>query len=414
MTNRMWKIILALCLLVGTVAQAQVRPELAKSPPMGWNSWNWFGKEAINEQMIREIIDAMASSGLRDAGYNYVVVDGGWRDSKLGPNGELLVHPAKFPGGMKALADYAHSKGMKFGLHTTPGSHDCGMDKVGGWGLEEVHVKQFKDWGIDFVKLDKCRFSLDEQPNYPRNDPRWKKGWESEPKNLQTAYAKWSKLMKESGRDMVLSASAYQFFPWYPQLTNLGRTTGDIKSKQSGGAIFDSEKPGSVMAIVEKNNRHAAKAGNGYWNDPDMLVTGDQGLTQEEQKAHFALWCLMSSPLILGNDPRVMTAQEKAIILNKEAIAINQDPTEQGKRIKQDGKAEVWAKKLKNGDYAVLLLNRDAQAAQNITVNWTDLGLAGTKKVRDVYAAKNLPAAKDKFSQSISPRSGLFLVVQAK
>ena len=168
------------------------------------------------------------------------------------------------------------------------------------------------------------------------------------------------------------------------------------------------------MAIVEKNNRHAAKAGNGYWNDPDMLVTGDQGLTQEEQKAHFALWCLMSSPLILGNDPRVMTAQEKAIILNKEAIAINQDPTEQGKRIRQDGKAEVWAKKLKNGDYAVLLLNRNAQAAQNITVNWTDLGLAGTKKVRDVYAAKNLSSAKDKFSQSIPPRSGLFLVVQAK
>ncbi|WP_048921131.1 glycoside hydrolase family 27 protein [Rufibacter radiotolerans] len=400
--------------LLGTFAQAQVSPALAPSPPMGWNSWNWFGKEAINEKMVREVIDAMAASGLRDAGYTYVVVDGGWRDTKLGPNGELLPHPQRFPGGMKALADYAHSKGLKFGLHTTPGSHDCGMDKVGGWGYEEVHVKQFADWGLDFLKLDKCRFSLDEQPTYPRNDPRWKKGWESQPQNLQTAYAKWSSLLKASGRAMVLSASAYQFFPWYPALTHMGRTTGDIKSKQSGGAVFDSEKPGSVMAIAGKNNQHVQKAGKGYWNDPDMLVTGEQGLTQEEQKSHFALWSIMSAPLILGNDPRVMKEEEKKIILKKEAIAINQDPTEQGKRITAAGKAEVWAKKLKNGDYAVLLLNRDAAAAQAITVTWAQLGLSGSRKVRDVYAAKSLGTAKDKFSQTIPPRSSLFLVMQAR
>ena len=166
-TNFKMRIIFSLLLaLVLTGAQAQVRKELAKTPPMGWNSWNWFGKEAINEKLIREVIDAMAANGLKDAGYKYVVIDGGWRDTKLGPKGELLVHPERFPGGMKALADYAHSKGLKFGLHTTPGSHDCGQDKVGGWGHEEVHVKQMADWGVDFIKLDKCR-----QSEYASNDP---------------------------------------------------------------------------------------------------------------------------------------------------------------------------------------------------------------------------------------------------
>src|SRR5690242_19416447 len=128
---------------------------LAPAPPMGWNSWNWFGKDQINEKIVREVIDAIVKNGLRDAGYKYVVVDGGWRDTVLGPNGELRADPHKFPHGIKALADYAHSKGLKFGLHTVPGTWDCGGDKVGGYGHEKVQIQQFVNWGIDFIKLDK-------------------------------------------------------------------------------------------------------------------------------------------------------------------------------------------------------------------------------------------------------------------
>ncbi|TZF86176.1 sugar-binding protein (plasmid) [Pedobacter sp. BS3] len=398
---------------VFTLTYAQPDNGLAKTPPMGWNSWNYFGKAGIDEKIIKEVIDAMAAHNMKQLGYEYIVVDGGWRDTVLGKNGELLVNKQKFPHGMKALADYAHSKGFKFGLHTVPGSHDCGCDKVGGWGVEEVQAKQFTDWGLDFVKLDRCRFSLDEHPDYPKKDPRWYKGWDAEGKNILTAYSKWSKLLKESGRKILFSASAYRFYDWYPQLTNMGRTTGDIKSNQTKGAVFDNPKVNSVMTVADKNNKYSQYAKPGYWNDPDMLVTGAQGLTYEEQKAHFALWCIMTSPLMLGNDPRNMTSEELSIITNKQAIAINQDPTEQGKKIKSEDNAELWAKKLKDGSYAVLLLNRDNAVAKPITLSWTDLGLTGKKQISDVYAGKKLGSFNNSFSATVNPHSGLFITVKA-
>jgi len=391
-------------------SHAQQKKQLAGTPPMGWNSWNYFGKEDINEKIIKEAIDAMVWEGLLKAGYEYIVIDGGWRDTALGKNGELVAHPIKFPNGIKPLADYAHAKGLKFGLHTVPGSHDCGLNKVGGWGNEEVQVKQFIDWGVDFIKLDRCRFSLDDNPDYKRKDARWYKGWEGD--NLEKAYTKWSELLKKSGRPILLSASVYKYYDWYPKLTNMGRTTGDIKSVQTGGAVFDDEKTNSVMTVAVKNNQYAKYAKPGYWNDPDMLVTGNQGLTNEEQKAHFALWCIMSSPLILGNDPRNMSAEEKKIILNKEAIAINQDATEQGTRINVNSKSEVWAKRLSNGNHAVLLLNRDAKASSDITLHWSDLKLKGTKKVRDVYQLKDVGTFKDQITKNIPPHSGLFLIIK--
>jgi alpha-galactosidase len=135
----------------------QKDPDLAPTPPMGWNSWNYFGKHDINEKIVYEVIDAMVEHGLRDAGYNYVVIDGGWRDVKLSPEGKLLPHPEKFPNGIKPLADYAHERGLKFGLHTVPGTHDCGGDEVGGYNREELHIQQFVEWGLDFVKVDLCR-----------------------------------------------------------------------------------------------------------------------------------------------------------------------------------------------------------------------------------------------------------------
>lgn len=389
-------------LIVGQLySQSLPFKDLAGTPPMGWNSWNWFGKRDINEQLVREVIDAMVSTGLRDAGYRYVVIDGGWRDAKLGPNGELLCHPLKFPNGIKPLADYAHDRGLKLGLHTVPGTHDCGGDPVGGYGHEEVHIGQFVDWGIDFIKLDRCQY-------------RDEGGWTEE--LIRELYTKWSELIQATGRDIIFNISAYQFREWNPGISHMSRTTLDISAKVTGGANFVDEKPVknflSVMTIAEQNNEVAQYARPGYWNDPDMMVTGEQGLTLEEQKAHFALWCIMSSPLFLGNDPRNMTPEEKDIVLNETAIGINQDPTGQGTCIHRQGDTEIWAKKLSNGKTAVLLLNRNPDERVSISLNLPDMGITGKARIYDVYARKDLGTFSGKFSQHVSPRSGLFIVIE--
>lgn len=371
----------------------------AKTPPMGWNSWNWFGKPNINEKIVKEVIDAMAKEGLRDAGYNYIVVDGGWRDTKLTPNGGLLANPKKFPSGMKALADYAHSKGLKFGLHTVPGTHDCGGDKVGGYGNEEVQLQQFIDWGLDFIKLDRCKLL--------------EGGWNEE--LLTKTYTKWSDLIKKSGKEIILNVSAYEYRDWNPQVSQMSRTTLDIGAKANGGARFDyikkSENFHSVMQIAEQNNEDAKHARPGYWNDPDMLVTGSQGLSIDEQKSHFALWCIMSSPLFLGNDPRFMTPEEKSIITNKEAIRINQDPTEQGIRIKSENGTEIWAKKMRGGQVAVLFLNRSSFEAKNISISLKELGFSGKTRGKDVYSGKKMGTLPDNVSQVLKPQTSIFFLL---
>lgn len=369
---------------------------------MGWNSWNWHGKRDINEKVVEETIDAMVATGLRDAGYRYVVVDGGWRDTKLGPGGELRSHPTRFPGGMKRLAEYAHRRGLKFGLHAVPGTHDCGGDAVGSHGCEELHLRQFIDWGLDFLKLDKCRF-----------EP----GWTEEA--LQATYTRWSQRLAGCGRDILFSISAYVFRDWYPDVCHMARTTYDIRARiHQGGAGFDDPVPRenflSVMAVAEQNNQSASRGGRGYWNDPDMLVTGDQGLTPDEQRAHFALWCVMSSPLMLGSDPRQMSAVEREILLNTECIAVNQDATEQGRRIKVEGRTELWAKRLQGGRVAVLLLNRDPVSTRSITLRGSDVGLPGKWQARDLFARRDLGAPEAVLTKSTPPHAGWFLLVSPR
>lgn len=393
-------------LLLGSflIGNSQNSKLLCPNPPMGWNSWNWFGKNEINEENIKACMDAMVAEGLLDAGYNYFVIDGGWRDTKLGPNGELLAHPEKFPHGIKPLADYAHSLGLKFGLHTVPGTHDCGGDPVGGFGHEEVQVQQFVDWGLDFIKLDKCKYA---------------DGWNED--LVKQTYEKWGGLLDNCGREIVLSISAYVWRDWYPEVGQMARTTGDIMAKCNSkeGTLFDppadyKKRFLSVMEIAEINNQPAGFAGNGYWNDPDMLSVGEQGLSVEEQNAHFALWCIMSSPLFLGNDPRNMQPEEKKMITNKLAISINQDPTEQGKRIKTDGKTEVWAKKTKDGNTAVLLLNRSSYNSKNVSISPLELGIAGKVNAVDVYTGKSLGKISKSITHNLAPHSSLFLLVNSK
>ncbi|MEJ6601466.1 MAG: glycoside hydrolase family 27 protein [Opitutaceae bacterium] len=389
-----------------SIATAPLMAEQASAgsphPPMGWNSWNWHGKKHINETVVRETIDAMVSSGLRDAGYLNVIIDGGWRGTELGPNGELTVNAERFPGGIKPLADYAHAHGMKLGLHTVPGTHDCGGDAVGGYGHEEVHVAQFAEWGIDFVKLDRCVFKEGD-------------GWNEE--LIEEVYRKWARLMAKSEHPMTLSISAYEYRDWYPEIGAMARTTLDIVARGKGGAVFERETPQrnhiSVMQVADLNNAHAASAGNGYWNDPDMLVTGEQGLTDAEQEAHFALWCVMSSPLMLGNDPRSMTAFEQDLITNKVAIAINQDPTEQGRRIAKSGMAEIWVKNLSDNQLAILLLNRGTERMEDFQFDAGAMLSGSEFQVTDVFG-KYSTNFGGLLEAELGPRSSKFYLVDGR
>lgn len=395
-TNFLKLLVLSFGLCATVMVQAQKNANISKTPPMGWNSWNWYGKHNINEKEVKKVIDIMVENGLKDAGYNYVIIDGGWRDTKLGSNGELLIHPEKFPNGIKPLADYAHSKGMKLGVHVVPGTHDCGGDKVGGYGFEEVHVKQFVDWGLDFIKLDKCTFKDDECGDCKKGKNG---GWSEDV--VESSYKKWSQLLNNSGRDILFSISAYTYRDWYPEVCNMARTTFDIRARiHSGGADFVKpkkyKKPHlSVMEIAEQNNEVAEFAGNGYWNDPDMLITGIQGLSRNEQTSHFALWCIMSAPLMLGNNLGHMDKFEKELIMNKEMIAVNQDPTEQGKIVKREDNTQVWAKKLQDGKYALMFLNLDDTKQRDISIDLKDLNIKSKVKVRNIVDHEDLGIFKN-------------------
>lgn len=394
------------CIVLVNIGIGQIRRELAVTPVMGWNSWNFFGKQDINEKIAYEVIDAIVASGLRDAGYNYVVIDGGWRDSVLGAGGSLLPHPEKFPHGIKPLADYAHSKGLKFGLHTVPGTHDCGGNPVGGYGYEEVQVQQFVDWGIDFIKLDRCKISGDPCSTCQKD----RTGWSEE--LTKELYIKWSKLLYNCGREILFSISAYNFRDWNPEYCNMSRTTYDIFSQRNkGGAVFNDENRNnsrsflSVMGCAEINDQSAKYAGNGYWNDPDMLVTGNEGLNNNEMISHFALWSIMNAPLILGNDPRNMSAIEKSLLLNKEIIAIDQDNSPQGTLVVKNKNYQIWKKVMTDGSISLLLLNLQPDAPLNVTANFKELKLPAKLKVRDVIMNKDLGVVKKRFSKMLEPHA---------
>ncbi len=385
--------------------QSQKKAVLAPAPPMGWNSWNWFGKKDIDEKTVKEVIDAMVDEGLVAAGYNYLVVDGGWRDSSLTADGYLKPHPVKFPSGIKALSDYAHARGLKFGLHTVPGVFDCGNDRVGAFGQEEKHISQFVGWELDFIKVDRCKMDITVKEGH--------RGWT--PDVEKPTYEKWSRLLANCGRDITFSISAYRFEKWYPEVCNMARTTGDMPCKSNSKARFDknSKKPLSIMQIADTNNKWAEFAGNGYWNDPDIMALGNQGLTVDEQKTHFALWCIMTAPLFLGNDPRHMTKEEKEIILNKECIAVNQDPSEQGKRvIKEENGREVWVKNLSGNRKAVLLLNRGDQVSE-ISFTAAEIGLKGKASLRDLYAKADLGKFSGTYTRKLEPHACVFLILKS-
>ena len=341
---------------------------LARTPPMGWNSWNKFACKGINEKVVRETADAMASNGMKDAGYQFVVIDDCWQTGRDAA-GNIVADPERFPSGIKALADYIHGKGLKFGIYTDAGTMTCAK-RMGSIGHEYQDAKQYANWGVDYLKEDWCN-TLPGQ-------------------NSESSYTLMRNALAESGRPIVFSICEWgstKPWLWAGPIGNLWRSTGDIQD------CWDCKKDwggNGVVQILDLMNGLESYAGPGHWNDPDMLEVGNGGMTKEEYRAHFSMWAMFSAPLLAGNDISNMTADTKEILLNKDVIAIDQDPLgRQGHRVKKTGDLEVWSKQLQDGGRAVALLNR-GPAAATISVAWTDIGYpdAISASVRDLWTKK--------------------------
>jgi alpha-galactosidase len=357
--------------------QPRVANGLAKTPPMGWNSWNKFACN-IDEKTVRATADAMAANGMKDAGYQYVVIDDCWHGAR--DSGGFITYDAKrFPSGIKALSDYVHSKGLKFGIYSDAGRLTCG-GRPGSQGHEYQDAKTYADWGVDYLKYDWCSTGT---------------------RNAEEAYTLMADALKDSGRDIVFSMCEWgtaKPWLWAQNVGNLWRTTGDITDKWDGKHDYAL----GVLPILDANEPLYPFAGPGHWNDPDMLEVGNGGLTDAEYRSHFSLWALMAAPLIAGNDIANMDEATRTILLNKEVIAVNQDVLgAQGRRVRDDGDLEVWSKPLADGGRAVILFNRGAET-KPISVNWTELGYPAslTAEVRDLWSKKSLGKMKGRFTAS--------------
>ncbi|WP_082468060.1 MULTISPECIES: glycoside hydrolase family 27 protein [unclassified Sphingomonas] len=353
---------------------------LAQTPPMGWNSWNKFACN-VNEKVIRATADAIASNGMRQAGYAYVVIDDCWHGTR-DANGFITEDRTRFPSGLKALGDYIHSKGLKFGIYSDAGTKTCG-GRPGSQGHEYQDAIQYARWGVDYLKYDWCSTGV---------------------RNAEEAYATMADALKASGRPILFSMCEWgnnRPWLWGQKIGNMWRTTGDITDKWTGKHNYSY----GVASIVDMNEPLWPYAGPGHWNDPDMLEVGNGGLTDTEYRAHFSLWAMMAAPLIAGNDVATMNQATRDILLNREVIAVDQDKLgQQGHRVVRDGTSEVWVKQMADGGRTLLLWNR-GEAPARITADWATLGLpAATKlKARDLWAHKDLGRLSRSYSAEVAP-----------
>ena len=358
---------------------------LARTPPMGWNSWNHFGCN-VSAQLIREVADAMAANGMRDAGYQYITIDDCWqvaRDAK----GVIVADSARFPGGMKPLADYVHSKGLKFGIYTDAGRFTC-QHRPGSYGYEDIDAKTYASWGVDYVKIDWCNAEGIDAP---------------------TQYAKLRDALLHSGRPIVFSICEWgsnRPWEWAPAVGNLWRTTGDIQDRWN-----------SVLTIVTLSSQYWHAAKPGAWNDPDMLEVGNGGMTRDEYRAHFSLWAMMAAPLVAGNDVRTMldstrlAASTRDILLNRDVIAVDQDSLGVQGMVVQDNPPDlqVWAKPLADGSRAVLLFNR-ASVPSAITANFGAVGIKTREaRIRDLWTHSDTSGVTGRYTATV-PSHGVVML----
>jgi len=377
------KILVAMAVLTLAPMLSAQDKGLASTPPMGWNSWNKFGCN-VSEDMIRQMADAMVKSGMKDAGYQYVVIDDCWQVER-DASGNIVADSKRFPSGIKALVDYVHSLGLKFGIYSDAGSKTCAK-RPGSLGHEYQDALQYAAWGVDYLKYDWCNTTT---------------------QDAQAAYALIRNALNATGRPIVLSICEWGTAkPWLWGKTvggNLWRTTGDISDKWE---TKDKHRLG-MLDILDMQDGLESYAEPGHWNDPDMLEVGNGGMTTNEYRAHFSLWSILSAPLLAGNDLRDMKPEIHDILTNKNVIAVNQDPLgSQGRRVRKDGDLEVWSKQMQDGSRSVVLLNRDVNEKE-IGFSWEDIGYPGhlNAGLRDLWQGKDLGQHKEKFSTIVAPHS---------
>ena len=353
---------------------------LARTPPMGWNSWNKFASR-VDDATVRSIADAMASSGMKEAGYQYINIDDTWEAGR-DAQGNITTNK-KFPD-MKALADYVHSKGLKLGIYSSPGPNTC-AGYEGSYGHEEQDARTYAAWGIDYLKYDWCgarNLYTDEE--------------------MPAVYQIMGDALLKTKRPIVYSLCQYgrlDVWKWGADVGgNLWRTTGDIRD------AWD-----SMTRIGFSQNDLAPWAKPGHWNDPDMLEIGNGAMTNDEYKTHMSLWAILAAPLLAGNDLRSMSPEILAILTNHEVIAVNQDKLgKQGQRVWQSGDQEIWTRTLSGGALAVAVFNR-ANAPATISIKLADLKLDGKWKARDLWSHQTVPWSDTEYSTSV-PAHGVVML----
>ncbi|MBP9005262.1 MAG: glycoside hydrolase family 27 protein [Candidatus Marinimicrobia bacterium] len=390
-----WLVIFLLCVPL----MAQKFDKMALTPPMGWNSWNRFGCD-VNEQLIRETADAMVSSGMKAAGYQYVVIDDCWQGER-DALGFIQPDPGRFPSGMKALADYIHSKGLKFGIYSDAGWKTCG-GHPGSRGYEYQDALTYAKWGVDYLKYDWCN---------------------TEGLNAEGAYLTMRDALFAAGRPIVFSICEWgdnRPWEWGKDIGHLWRTTGDITAIFDGQEGHGTWNSWGVLQILDMRENIRQYAGPDHWNDPDMLEVGN-GMTIAEDRAHFSLWCIQAAPLIAGNDLRDMSPEVIDILTNKELIAIDQDPLGiQGFKYLVKDNWEVWAKPLDKGDLALCFLNRTLEPVK-VDLDWKKYPVKDDEfhyyylfneneyKIRDLWLKKEIGTTAKPFSTQIGAHDVIVL-----
>lgn len=370
-------------------ALAQKFEGLALTPPMGFNTWNTFASN-INEVLIMETAEAMVKNGMRDAGYTYIVLDDCWSLKERDADGNLVPDPAKFPSGLKALGEFLHARGFKFGIYGCAGAKTCG-GYPGSMGHEYQDARTFASWGVDYLKYDWCS---------------------SGTRDAREAYTTMRDALFAAKRPVVFSICEWgnsKPWEWAKDVGHLWRTTGDImdcydcvQRWERGWKVILDLQHSQVQPADGQGNGIGQYAGPGHWNDPDMLEVGNEGLTVAESRAHFSMWCLLAAPLMAGNDVRKATPEILAILTDKEAIAIDQDPAgKQGWRYRAEPGREIWVRELAGGEWAVALLNTGDTAAE-LSVDFGHMWfLGGTCAVRDIWEKKDAGTTAKPFTKRL-------------
>nr|WP_107911697.1 NPCBM/NEW2 domain-containing protein [Streptomyces chartreusis] len=360
---------------------------LALTPPMGFNNWNSTHCRAdFNEAMVKGIADIFVERGLKDAGYEYVNLDDCWALPSRDANGKLVPDPVRFPGGIKAVADYVHAKGLKLGIYTSAGTKTCNTAGFpGALGHEYSDAQQFADWGVDYLKYDNCN---------------------NQGVDAKQRYTTMRDALAATGRPIVYSICEWgenKPWEWAADVGQLWRTTGDI-----------SDNWGSMLSILKQNLPLAPHAGPGRWNDPDMLEVGNGGMTDTEYRSHFSMWAVMAAPLLIGSDLRSASEETFEILGNREVIAVDQDPLgKQGAVVSSAGGRWVVAKEMRDGSRAVALFN-ESRSAQRITTSAAAVGLpdADAYTMRDLWQHRSYNTAGT-ISATVPPHGTVLVRVQA-